>query len=165
MRLRKITFTLPEYLAGYLINNDATGLTDIEQKEIDEFLKANNVGSCLSCDGLNDIEAHFAHSNDLNNMGCNVYDYVFVRLPKNKVYARTIDKIVTKLDCKFGAPMGRNNVGTKPQNQKIFDCCLPMSSDSAYDKGGAYWGIGNQLRVQYTRDLSYIRFYRIGDIL
>ena len=87
---------------------------------------------------------------------------------------KTIDKIITKLDCKYGAPMGRPNVGTRPvtvtsgksckiykcNQKKTFDCKVPMFSDSAYDKGGAYWGIGSELRVSYTKDLSYIEFYR-----
>lgn len=72
---------------------------------------------------------------------------------------RTIDKIITKLNCQFGAPMGRYNKGKKPSDKKVFDCAVPMG-DSAYDKGGAYWGIGRQLRVSYTKDLSYINFYR-----
>lgn len=75
---------------------------------------------------------------------------------------RTIDKIITKEDCRRGAPMGRMNVGVKPTNKKIYDCKVPMS-DGAYDKGSAYWGIGPELRVSYTKDLSYIRFYRKGD--
>lgn len=33
-------------------------------------------------------------------------------------------------------------------------------NDNTYDKGGAYWGIGSQLRVSYTKDLAYINFYR-----
>lgn len=87
---------------------------------------------------------------------------------------RTIDKIITKVNGKYGAPMGRYNVGTQPvtitsgpnnrivkKNQiKVFDCAVPMI-DMAYDKGGAYWGMGNQLRVRYTKDLSYIEFYRM----
>jgi hypothetical protein len=90
---------------------------------------------------------------------------------------RTIDKIITKVDSKFGAPMGRPNVGTEPvtvtsgpnckilkKNQvKIFDCKVPMSGDGAYDKGGAYWGIGSELRVRYTKDLTFIQFYRLKD--
>jgi hypothetical protein len=44
----------------------------------------------------------------------------------------------------------------------IFDSAVPMS-DGAYDRGGAYWGIGKQLRVKYTKDLTYIKFYRLGD--
>lgn len=86
----------------------------------------------------------------------------------------TISKIITPVNCTYGAPMGRNNVGIRPttitsgrnckivkRNQiAIFDRFVPMC-DSAYDKGGAYWGIGYKpLRVAYTKDLSYIEFYR-----
>jgi hypothetical protein len=73
---------------------------------------------------------------------------------------KTIDKIITKVSGKYGAPMGRHNIGMKPMFEKVYDCAVPMSSDSAYDKGGAYWGLGPQLRVKYTKDLSYIEFYR-----
>ncbi len=92
-----------------------------------------------------------------------------------EVKTRTIDKIITKVNTRFGSPMGRPNVGEVPilvtsgkdckivaKNQvKIFDCKVPMTSDGAYDKGGAYWGIGRELRVRYTKDLSYIEFYRV----
>ena len=71
---------------------------------------------------------------------------------------RTLDKIITKLSCKYGAPMGRANFGNMPSDKKVFDCAVPMYG--AYDKGGAYWGLGCQLRVKYTKDLSYIEFYR-----
>jgi len=90
---------------------------------------------------------------------------------------RTIDKIITKVNSKYGAPHARPDIGTRPiiieegpngewiekDAEKIYDCAVPMSSDSAYDKGGAYWGIGAQLRVSYTKDLSYVQFYRIDD--
>ncbi len=88
---------------------------------------------------------------------------------------RTIDKIITKVDTRFGAPMGRCNVGSFPptvvsgrnnrilkvnnKKNRVFDCVVPMS-DGAYDKGGAYWGLGRQLRVRYTKDLLFIEFYR-----
>jgi hypothetical protein len=76
---------------------------------------------------------------------------------------RTIDKIITKVNATYGAPMGRRSVGERPDlTTRVFDCAAPMS-DGAYDKGGAYWGIGSQLRVSYTKDLSYIEFYRAGD--
>ena len=71
---------------------------------------------------------------------------------------KTISKIITKVNGKYGAPMGRNNVGVRPDEGAIFDCAVPMCG--AYDKGGAYWGLGSQLRVSYTKDLSYIEFYR-----
>lgn len=73
---------------------------------------------------------------------------------------KTIDLIITELYPYNGAPMGRCNVGTKPTGQRIYDCAVPLSSDGAYDRGGAYWGLGRQLRVAYTKDLSYINFYR-----
>ena len=85
---------------------------------------------------------------------------------------KTIDKIITKVNTQYGAPMGRANVGIRPttitsgrnnrickRNQvAVFDCRVPVSG--AYDKGGVYWGIGSELRVSYTKDLSYINFYR-----
>lgn len=73
---------------------------------------------------------------------------------------RTIDKIITKVNCKYGAPMGRPDVGEPPLpfTDRIYDCAVPMCG--AYDRGGAYWGLGAQLRVRYTKDLSYIHFYR-----
>jgi len=76
---------------------------------------------------------------------------------------KTIDKIITKVNCKYGAPMGRLNKGTFLENSQYFDCFVPMSPCGAYDKGGAYWGIGKPLRVCYTKDLSYIEFYRAGE--
>lgn len=75
---------------------------------------------------------------------------------------RTINEIIYDVDCKRGAPIGRSSVGTRPTDKRVFDCAVPMS-DGAYDKGGAYWGIGPQLRVAYTKDLTYIQFYRRGD--
>jgi hypothetical protein len=76
---------------------------------------------------------------------------------------RTINCIITNVSCKFGAPMGRRSVGTKPKDKRIFDCRVPMNSEGAYDRGGAYWGIGSTLRVAYTKDLEYIHFYREGE--
>ena len=75
--------------------------------------------------------------------------------------SRTIDKIIPKANCKFGAPMGRANHGTRPTDKRIYDCKVPMFSDNCYDKGFVYWGIGKELRVSYTKDLSYIHFYRV----
>ncbi len=76
---------------------------------------------------------------------------------------KTIDKIITKVNTSRGAPMGRENTGKRPTDKKVFDRAVPMTSDGAYDKGGAYWGIGNQLRVEYTKDLTYVFFYRKGE--
>ena len=74
---------------------------------------------------------------------------------------RTIDKIITRVDTSRGAPMGRPDVGGPPLPfiDRIYDCRVPMI-DGAYDRGGVYWRIGKELRVMYTKDLSYIHFYR-----
>ncbi len=58
--------------------------------------------------------------------------------------------------------MGRQNVGNKPTDKKVYDCYVPMNG--AYDIGGVYWGLGSPLRVSYTKDLTYIKFYRIQKI-
>lgn len=91
---------------------------------------------------------------------------------------RTIDKIITNVSGKYGAPMGR--IDRRPQYRysiiniegnrqlqnnatgevkKVFDCYVPMNG--AYDRGGAYWGLGSPLRVSYTKDLTYVEFYRV----
>jgi hypothetical protein len=75
---------------------------------------------------------------------------------------KTIDRIITRADSRRGAPMGRMNVGTKPTDQRVYDCRVPMVN-GGYDRGGAYWGLGKELRVEYTKDLSYIHFYRKGE--
>lgn len=74
----------------------------------------------------------------------------------------TLALIIHPVNCRYGAPMGRSGIGDVPLDKKIYDCAVPMI-DGAYDVGGAYWGIGKQLRVQYTKDLSYIKFYRLGE--
>lgn len=86
---------------------------------------------------------------------------------------KTINKILTKVNTKTGAPMGRNNIIppnlliiTYPKKfligreelKPIYDCKIELRQ--GYDKGGAYWGIGKELRVSYTKDLTYISFYR-----
>lgn len=87
---------------------------------------------------------------------------------------RTLDKIITKVNLKFGAPLGRPNVGSQPvtitsgpnnrivkRNQvKVFDSAVRLDN-GGYDKHGVYWGISSQLRVRYTKDLTYIEFYRV----
>lgn len=76
---------------------------------------------------------------------------------------KTIDKIVHSVNCKYGAPMGRRSDAKEiePEDRKVFDCRVYLDY-GGYDKGGAYWGLPNNLRVRYTKDLLYVRFYRLG---
>jgi hypothetical protein len=85
-------------------------------------------------------------------------------------------QIISKVNCTYGAPMGRPNVGKPPmtvtsgpnckilkKNQvRIFDRYVRFVG-GAYDFGGAYWGSPANLRVRYTADLSYVEFYRASN--
>lgn len=74
-----------------------------------------------------------------------------------------VDLLFDTLDEKFNSGIEAASKGIRPTDKKVFDCSVPLSGDGAYDKGGAYWGIGKQLRVSYTKDLSYVEFYRVGE--
>lgn len=81
---------------------------------------------------------------------------------KEKILApHNVHRVIPQVSTKYGVPMGRNNKGTKPKTGTIYDKQVPLCSCcGAYDKGGAYWGIGKELRVMFTPDLNYIEFYR-----
>ena len=66
--------------------------------------------------------------------------------------------LTAKADTKFGAPLGRHDEGGEPEG-RVFDRYVPLNS-GGYDRGGAYWGLGDRLRVRFTLDCKYVRFYR-----
>ncbi len=70
------------------------------------------------------------------------------------------NKVICDVNCRFGAPMGRysDRLENKP-NEKIYNRKVNLSQ--GYDKGGAYWGNPNNLRVMYNKDLTYVCFYRL----
>ena len=60
---------------------------------------------------------------------------------------------ITPVSCKYGAPMGRH---TGPDfldtdAGKIYLRRVPLDS-GGYDKGGAYWGLGQPLWETYDQD-------------
>jgi len=74
---------------------------------------------------------------------------------------KTLSKIVYPVNCQYGAPMGRSNKGEYPlpfEGSKVITSKVQINE--GYDKGGAYWGNPNNLYVDYTKDLQYIKFYR-----
>ena len=79
---------------------------------------------------------------------------------KNDIGSVTLQKIIDDVSCSRGAPMGRQSYWVRPDNQRVYDRFVPMSSDGAYDIGEAYWGLGPRLRVEYTADMEYVKFYR-----
>lgn len=66
--------------------------------------------------------------------------------------------LIGPVSTKFGAPIGRHDEGNEPSG-RVFDRYVPINS-GGYDRGGAYWGISERLRVRFTLDCSYVRFYR-----
>lgn len=79
-KIQTIVFKLPSYWASYLINDDATGLEDGEQEEIDSWVERQRfVGnyqlfSCANCSE----ESFFAWHNDANSIGGDCLDYTFL---------------------------------------------------------------------------------------
>ena len=83
-----------------------------------------------------------------------------------------ISDIVVPVSCKYGAPMGRANVGTQPVTVTSGPACRIIKKNQVrvyekrvqlvdgYDMGGAYWGWPNNLYVRFTKDLSYIEYFR-----
>lgn len=85
-----------------------------------------------------------------------------------------LSEIITPVNTKYGAPMGRANVGKEPvtitrgrngrickcDQVKVYEKRVPLIE--GYDKGGAYWGIGKPLHVRFTKDLSFVEFYRLS---
>jgi len=83
-------------------------------------------------------------------------------------------EILTKVNTKYGAPMGRHNVGHEPfvitsgPTCRVFKCNQTKVyqktvhlDQGGYDIGGAYWGIGSQLIVRFTKDLTFIQYSRL----
>jgi len=84
-----------------------------------------------------------------------------------------LSEIITPVNCNFGAPMGRANIGNEPvtitrgrncricksDQVKVYDKHIPLTD--GYDMGGAYWGLGRPLHVRFTKDLSFVEYYRL----
>jgi len=71
MKLNTVSYTLPADWASYLVNGDASGLSDAEQKEVDAF--CDGLGFCIDCSNENE----FSWRNDANNLGGPVADFTF----------------------------------------------------------------------------------------
>ena len=70
-QIEVLEYTLPDYLANYLINNDKTGLTMNEINEINWFLQSKGVDIVSM-----EEDSSFRWSNDLNNIGANCSTYI-----------------------------------------------------------------------------------------
>ncbi len=69
------SYDLPVYWASYLINNDASGMTDSDRFTCDDFLAVRGLrrSDCLSVSD----DTWFAWRNDANDVGGDVATYTF----------------------------------------------------------------------------------------
>lgn len=76
--METIEYTLPAYWASYLVNGDASGLSDAEQAEVDAFIAKESKPRALSFVSVG--ESYFAHRNDANSLGGDVADFTAILL-------------------------------------------------------------------------------------
>lgn len=74
-KIEVLEYTLPDYLACYLINGDTDSITPDEMKEIDEYLESEGV----TIVSVND-DSSFRWANDLNNIGASCSTYIAHKL-------------------------------------------------------------------------------------
>lgn len=61
-----ISYTIPAYFVPAIINDDPTGLSDKDEKELEQFLNSLLPGYFTLGEG---VEPEFCHKNDVNNLG------------------------------------------------------------------------------------------------
>lgn len=66
-------YKLPACWASYLINGDASGISEREKREADQFLDANDLDPPVSCSE----NSWFSWSNDANTKGGDVMHFTF----------------------------------------------------------------------------------------
>ncbi len=85
-------------------------------------------------------------------------------MKNNEVSSQQVyDTLINTVGTIYGSPRGRENVGSRKsvKRKQIFRRRVFLIYNKAYDKGGAYWGMGDPLYVEFTLDKSYVRFFRI----
>ena len=83
---------------------------------------------------------------------------------KNKELSsqQVYDLLIDTVGSIYGSPHGRSNIGNRKavKRKQVYRKRVFLIYGKAYDKGGAYWGMGDPLFVEYTLDRSYVRFFR-----
>lgn len=67
------------------------------------------------------------------------------------------------VNYKYGAPMGRPSHGPSQQDEQKFTLQRVPLDSGGYDRGGAYWGLGNPLYWACNEDGDIERFFRAPD--
>lgn len=165
--MKKVVFKIPEWAISFFANDDEAGLVEEEIVLCKKFMRQNRVKGFLA---IHSEEPFFQLSNDVGPMAGMCVEAVFHVWHTSQ---ELFDRIVCPVDTRFGAPMGRTNklwplkeggfydFSADPidwGNTPHFDRTVPMCS--GYDKGGAYWGFPNDLRVRFSKDGEWWEFYR-----
>lgn len=77
-KLSLVSYSLFTHWASYLINGDASGLTEQEAREINEWFDGQGIGACLDVSE----DSEFRHYNDASRLGGMVSVYTFPLLAK-----------------------------------------------------------------------------------
>lgn len=82
-----------------------------------------------------------------------------VKTPTDKAIP-AYKKILSKIDCSAEDSPGRENIGTleEVKGERIYQRRVFLNK--GYDTGGAYWGEGDPLYVDFTLDGRYVFFHR-----
>ena len=72
------TYTLPEYWAPALVNDDATGMDDLERAAMNEWLRDNDPGVCVHCDDA----SFFTERHDARGyaLACDCLNFTFQKV-------------------------------------------------------------------------------------
>jgi hypothetical protein len=73
--MEQYTYRIPAHYICALVNDDWSGLSEEDEKELREWIEKEQPGYCTA---PND-EPFFCHTNDINQLGDNCYDVIFLK--------------------------------------------------------------------------------------
>jgi len=79
-----ITYTVPIFYLPAIINDDYSGLSDDEEKELDEFLNGIYQDFGRGHWAYNNCENYFTYTNDINNLGNDCVDIQYIQYAQDK---------------------------------------------------------------------------------
>jgi len=77
-----ITCTVPKHYLPAIINDDYSGLSDYEEKELDGFL--NGIYQDFGRGHWAYSESYFTYTNDINNLGNDCVDIQYIQYAQDK---------------------------------------------------------------------------------
>jgi hypothetical protein len=74
--MKTVTYILPAYWASALVNDDYSGLEELDHQEIEKFLFAHK-GDIGTCVGVSE-DQYFSHTNDAHTLAGDVAEFTFI---------------------------------------------------------------------------------------